>query len=108
MAKNDDAGTGGVTADEQTAADERKAALDAQEEALRAKAAELAELEAKLSEQKAALEEERRADEEAAEKNATNRWRVKSDCFTQGVLYHEGDIIKGGDFSKNPNIEKLN
>ena len=101
---------------------ESKGAENAENAALLARQAELDEKEArlkdredalsaaikKLDEQRAVLEAERNADAIASKQNEANRWRVKADCFAKNVLYHEGDVIKGGDFSGNPNFEKLN
>lgn len=92
---------------------------------MKKKEAELAAKEAELAEKEAALKKAEQSLNALAEKLETehsaesgtvqisggsgdSRWIVKNDCFAKGVLYHEGDIIKGGDFSKNPNIEKLN
>ena len=40
--------------------------------------------------------------------NATvEKWKCETKCYANGILYREGDVVAGGDFSKNPNFAKV-
>lgn len=83
-----------------TEAEKREAELAAREQALKEKEEALLKAEA--------LFKAKQAEATGGEdKNAGTRWTVLRDCYAKGALYHEGDTVKGGDFTGNPNFKKL-